>query len=261
MQITVRFLGIAVAVLGLMVGAAGSARAEIQLAYINASGGDVSYLSSYGINVTDINNPVGLTLADLSGYNAIMIASSTLFSEPTTIGNVAAQFANAGGGVVLTVFDFQGKYALGGTIMTAGYSPFSVDPSNSGYHIPSGLGTIYNPSSPLFNGVNTSNVKTDFQANVGVTAGATLVADWSITGRPAIGFNSLASSSVVGLNLFPDSSYTSNADTQALVANAIIFSTTTVSTVPEPSTFLVAGLAGLLGIGYGWRRGRQRAAR
>jgi hypothetical protein len=261
MRIATKWAGLAVAMLGLVLTATGPARAGLNVAYINAGGGDVSYLNSYGINVTNIDNPVGLTLSQLSGYDAIMIASNSIFSDPTGIGNVAADFADAGHGVVLTEFTFQGIWALGGRIMTAGYSPFTVDPTSSGYFIPDTLGTVSDPSSPLLSGVTASNVTTDYQANVGLDSGATLVADWT-SGRHAIGYNTLASSSVVGLNTFPPAGYGGSADSQALVANALYFSThggTPIAT-PEPATLASATVAGLMGVGYAWRRRRKANA-
>lgn len=218
------------------------------IAYINASAGSVDYLTAYGHTVVELDNPVGLMLSDLAGFDAVLIASAAHFTEPTNIGNVAAAFADAGGGVVLTEFDFQGEWALSGQIMGPGYSPFSIDPLSVGFVIPSNLGSIVDPSSPLLAGVNTANVSTLFQANTGLSPGATLVASWS-SGRLAIAFNTLDSSSVVGLNLFPDVDWT-NPDSQRLIANALQFSIENqneTTAIPEPATLLLVGV-GTLGM-------------
>lgn len=223
------------------------------IAYINAQGGDINYLIGFGNTITNFDNPTGLTLGGLSGYDAVVVASNAIFSEATNIGNVLADFANAGGGVVLTEFVFQGVWALGGTIMTSGYSPFTVDPLSSGYGLSSSLGTIYDSTSPLLTGA--SGASTDFQADVGLDAGATLIADWT-SNRHAIAYNSLSNSSIVGLNLFPDSSYTNDAS-KTLLANAVEFSLNSHGdqngSVPEPATFFLIGL-GLVGIGLGHRK-------
>jgi hypothetical protein len=218
------------------------------IAYINASGGSVDYLEAYGHTVVEFDDPVGLMLSDLAAFNALLIASNVQFTQPTNIGNVAGAFADAGGGVVLTEFDFQGEWALSGQIMGTGYSPFSVDPLSVGFVIPSNLGLIVDPASPLLAGVNTANVSTFVQANTPLSAGATLVARWS-SGRLAIAFNTLDSSSVVGLNLFPDADST-NADTQRLVANALQFSIENQNqptAIPEPATITLIGV-GALGV-------------
>src|SRR4051794_28305056 len=104
------------------------ARANFQVAYINASGGSVDYLSSYGITVTNLNNPTGLTLAQLAPYDAILITGNSGFTDPTTIGNVAAAFADSGKGVVLTAF---ATFTIGGDIMTPAYSPVSLTNTNN----------------------------------------------------------------------------------------------------------------------------------
>jgi hypothetical protein len=226
----------------------------VPVAYIEDSGGSVAYLTGYGFSVTDLSNPISLTLAGLAPYQAVIVASNGSFSEPTNIGDVLKQFADAGGGVVLTEFVFQGPWALGGGIMSPGYSPFTVDPSSSGYDISSDLGTINDPGSPLFAGVNTANVYTEYQALVGLDPGASLIASWD-SGRMAFALRALASSSVVGLNLFPDGQYTTDPDTQRLVANALTMSLGGGggSQVPEPSTLALLGL-GMLALGSIRRR-------
>jgi len=78
--------------------------------------------------------------------------------------------------------------------------------------------------------------------------GANLVADWA-SGRHAIAYNTLSNSSVVALNLFPDSYFTRDEDAQHLVANAIAFSSTGGEVpIPEPSALILLG-CGLVGIG------------
>ncbi len=236
-------------------------RAEASvIAYINNGGGSVDYLTNYGHSVTYLNNPKGLTVTDLAGFDAIMIASNFPFDEAENIGNVAAAFADAGGGVVLTCFGFSGEFALGGAIMTDGYSPFSKDPT-SNYNLSSNLGAIFDPASPLFAGVNTANVNTIFQADVGLHSQGTLVADWD-SGRHAIGFTSLSNSKVVALNFYPASNLTESADEQLLVSNALDFSKygSGAGPVPEPATIAVWSLIGLCGVGYGVRRRMKKTA-
>lgn len=229
----------------------------LSIGYINSAGYNVDYLNSYGNTVTYLNNPTGLQLASLSGFDAVMVTTNGQFNEPTNIGNVVADFADLGRGVVLTQFDFYSGVDLSGRIMTNGYSPFTV--SNTSPYLTSTLGTVYQPTNTIFTGVNVNNVTTTFQSDVSLTPGATRVADWT-SGRAAIGYNTLANSSVVGLNLFPASNFT-NADTQRLVANALSYSTTAATPVPfefSSAQNLALGLPLFLGL-----RGikRRRAAK
>jgi len=227
----------------------------LNVAYIEDGGTSVGYLTPFGDNVTVIANPTGLTASALSGYNAVLVASNGEFSDPTGIGNALTQYANAGGGVVLTEFDFQSPtgLALGGTINNPGYSPFTVSSGN--YYGTHTLSTVFQSSSPILNGVNVSSVTTNYASTVGLSAGATLVADWS-NGSPAIAYNSLANSKIVGLNLYPDAAFLASAD-YALVANALVFSTQSTPAAPVPlpaSAWLM--LSGVVGFGaFARRRG------
>ena len=251
-------MALGLACLGLWLGMAGKSEATISLGYINSSGSTLNYLPAYGINVTYLNNPIGLTAASLAGFDAVMVASNGGFSDPTGIGNAVADFADTGKGVVLTEFEFYGFSGLqvAGRLATVGYTPFTPDSSGTNYVVPDILGTIYQPSSPILNGVNKANVTTGYQHIVGLAAGAHLVADWATTGRHAIAYNNLAHSSIVGLNLFPPDGYgSSTPDSQRMIANAIIFSTVSPSAaVPEPSTFVAATLAGTVALGSMLRR-------
>jgi hypothetical protein len=84
------------------------------VAYVNSGGGNIDYLSAFGHTVTNINNPSPLTLADLAGFDAVVVTSNSPFSDSTGVGDTLAAFADNGGGVVMTEFVFQGIWALGG---------------------------------------------------------------------------------------------------------------------------------------------------
>ncbi len=214
-----------------------SSQGALSVAYVNSSGGNLNYLSSYGMTVTYINNPSSLTLAQLSGFDAVVVASNGQFSNPSGVGNAVADFADLGKRVVLAEFDFQGVWSLSGRIMTAGYSPFTTDPSSGGYAngspgIP--LGTLYDPFSPLLSGAGSAH--SQYTANVGLSSGSVLVADWA-NGRHAVAFS--GGTGVVGLNLFPGGDYGLDTGSQRLVANALTFE---IAPVPEPSTYIAGAL-------------------
>jgi len=164
---------------------------------------------------------------------------------------VLAAYADAGGGVVLAEFVFQGMFALGGQIMTASYAPLTTDPLSSGFAISSNVGTVFEPGSDLLDGVNLGTLSTDAQADVAVQPGAILVAKWS-SGRAAIAYRPLANSTIVALNLNPSSVY-ADVDAQRLVANALAFSQNGATVVPEPTPLLLLGTA-LSGLALRLRR-------
>jgi hypothetical protein len=245
------------------------AHADFKVAYINASGGSVDYLSSYGITVTNLNDPTGLTLAQLAPYDAILITGNSAFTQPTTIGNVAAAFADSGKGVVLAAF---ATFTVAGDIVTPAYSPVNLTSTNPLLNTAT-LGTVLVPSSPILSGVDVSQVGAKYNVGVGLNPGATLVADWAATNqtgaRHAVAYTSLDDSSVVFLNLFPSSgavgvdSGITTSDSQLLVANALKFSAqdrsppTDVTTPAPPSIVLaVIGAAVVLVVS---RCGRARA--
>ena len=70
-----------------------------------------------------------------------------------------------------------------------------------------------------------------------------------VTGSGRVAFNpSSYATSVGGFNL---SSVSGDTTFQATVG---------VAAVPEPATFATAGLAGVVGLGYGWRRRKAKAS-
>lgn len=244
------------------------ARANFQVAYINATGGSVDYLSSYGIDVTYLNNPTGLTLAQLAPYDAILISPNSAFTEATNIGNVAADFADSGRGVVLTAFDL---FGLGGKIMTPSYSPLNL--TNTGNLLNTAtLTTVFDPGNPILSGVDPSQVVAKYNVAAGLNSGATLVADWGATSvtssRHAVAYTTLDNSSVVFLNLFPssgavgvDSGITSESSLR-MVANALKFSAADPSpsdavAAPAPSGLALAAVGGACLLGTGWRQRRR----
>jgi hypothetical protein len=222
----------------------------------------VDYLNTFGHDVRSIfvagpnRNVPDLTLADLDGIDTLLIASDIPFGRPAAVGDIAAAFADSGRGVVLAEFTFQQPWALGGRIMSTGYSPFTIDPNFMGNPPPgSHLGFVALPESPLFAGVNMANVTDFWQADVHLTSGSTLVAEWD-TGRPAFAFNALPRSKVVALNLDPRADFTNDPDTQRVVSNALLFASSNGSSsqTPEPATLLLVGIGA---VAAAWR-GRTR---
>lgn len=224
-------------------------RADV-IAYINVSGGNLDGVAALGHSITYFNNPIDLTLNQLTGFDAIIVTSNGIFTQPENIGNVAADFADTGRGVVLTMFSIKGMWQVGGRIASPAYSPLTFDPlSDSNIGITSI--TVHDPQSPLLDGVNAANVQGRFiSSRATLNPDAVSVASWFGSSVPAVAYMPLSDSSVVALNMFPGDgfSWAPNADSHRLISNAAQFS----QVVPEPSLLPLA-----IGCAMFWMRRRR----
>jgi len=65
------------------------------------------------------------TLVLLNGYDAVLAYTSQIPYEATALGDVLADYVDAGGTLTLSTHAFHtGAFGIGGRIMTEGYSPF-----------------------------------------------------------------------------------------------------------------------------------------
>ncbi len=168
------------------------------------------------------------TLAQLQAYDAVLVYSDDNFQNPTAMGNVLADYADAGGGVVSAVFatsGFDGNRLTGRWLGTyeliSGGSSATLTPATT-------LGTVTYPSHPAMSGVATfnggsSSLRTSTSA---LNPGAFNIAQWS-DGRPLV-VASTRFFNRVDLGFFPPSS-TVRADLwqvgtngDRLLANALI---------------------------------------
>ena len=128
------------------------------------------------------------TLAELRGYDAVILVAATVFGSRTELGDLLADYADEGGGVVLT----QGAFtALGlGGRLEASYTPFDPGPPDFDG------ATLATPHAdhPLLQGVR-GLIGHPVNA-VSLKPGAEPIADWSNT-RPCVATRR----GVVGLNI------------------------------------------------------------
>jgi hypothetical protein len=162
-----------------------------------------------------------------------------------SLGNLLADFNDAGGGVVLTVFSWNPPGAIGGggRIFSGGYSPFSSFPGQSGGGLLSLLTSDVNH--PILDNVNSFRAEFD-NLSPTLDAGATVIARYT-NGRPLVALN--ADQDVVALNFFPSPGTSRNSqfltgDYANLVNNALYFS----AQIPEPASLSLAA-AGLAALG------------
>jgi len=193
------------------------------------------------------------TLAQLQAYDAVLFFSDFGFADPTTFGNVLADYVDAGGGVVQATFSFWSAGAdIGGRWRAQNYDVWQPGGQNQPGNLT--LGTIYDPSNPILAGVTSFNGGSrSFYNTVGpLNPGAVAVADWS-NGAPLIAVNtSTFAGKIAGLNFYPPSSdarsdfWVSSTDGALLMANSLNFVTKQVS-VPEPNSLLGLFAIGTLG--------------
>ena len=193
------------------------------------------------------------TLLELSAYNAVIVYSDNNFGDADGLGDVLADYVDAGGGVVVATFAFwDSGINIGGRLASGGYLPFTQAAQAS----PGGLTLVpVIADHPLLDGVTSFNGGTSSYHNavIDVAAGATLVANWS-NGQPLIGTLSLTAGTVVGLNFYPPSSdargdfWDSATDGDQIMVNALNYSAGNfVEAAPVPSLSAI-GLLLLLGL-------------
>ena len=169
------------------------------------------------------------TLAQLLSYDAVLVYSDgTNFSNPTLLGDRLADYADAGGGVVVATFATVNSLSLQGRIVTGGYLPYIAGSQSDG----TSLTLVADiPGHPLLSGVSSFNGGSmSYHGIVTLAPGATQVAQWS-NGQPLVMYSEPAGASpVVALNFFPPSSdarsdfWDASTDGAALMKNALQFS-------------------------------------
>ncbi len=180
------------------------------------------------------------TLSNLQQYSALVVWSCNSIFDPTALGNNLADYVDAGGNVV--IMSFGSAFAPGGRWATGGYDPLigSYGGENVGF-----MGTIYDPSNPIFAGVST--ITAEYIQPGTVRAGATLLASWDASNfnsslAPMVIQSNGLTGKVVNLNFYgayPNVS--TNGDIDRLIANTL-----NVLTMPEPATWLLGLVAAVV---------------
>jgi hypothetical protein len=121
------------------------------------------------------------TLSYLQDYDAVVVWSNYPFQDPAALGNVLADYLDAGGAVVMHSFSFYNSgYSIQGRLMDD-YSPFSQGSSFATRT----LGT-YDAGHPIMSGA--SALGDHFAINVTLAHSPVLVASYD-DGTPAVAYN------------------------------------------------------------------------
>ena len=138
------------------------------------------------------------TLQQLQQYNIVYAFSNNGWFDATAMGNVLADYQDAGGIVVVSTFawDNRGPWLLAGRWITDGYSPYN---STSQTNFTSNTANITQPGHPLMQGV--SSLTSFFRDGVTLTGGAASVAVWT-DGPPAVSYQTHTGTTAVGINAY-----------------------------------------------------------
>jgi hypothetical protein len=183
---------------------------------------DASYLASLLMAYPDIasvayinGSTVTPNLTQLLDYDVVIAYCNYPYLDNVALGNVLADYVDAGGRLILTAFNwFTGggyPWYIAGRILDPGYSPFLAA---GGSHYSYANLAPDQPGHPLLQGV--SSLSAYYRDIVTLAPGAELVASWS-DGDEAVAVNGC----VVGINMYYGSAW--SGDGAVLIHNAILF--------------------------------------
>lgn len=144
------------------------------------------------------------TLAALQAADVALIYTNCSPADPTALGDVLADYVDAGGKLVVATYSFSSPWGIAGRITTPGYLPIINTGTNGDV---SGLFSTASPSDPIFSVPNaiTPAALSYFHnfnfSHPALDSGAVLLADDGF-GIPLAAIN--AAQNVLGLNLFPE---------------------------------------------------------
>jgi hypothetical protein len=231
-KIRVRLL-LASAVVLMVVALPGVAEAQLLDLLILEAGAappDTELMASGYFNTVDSLNTTSSTptLAQLTPYDRVLAVTNNTPADGAALGNVLADYVDAGGNVVICTYAISPDWLISGRITSPGYSPLLSSGTTADV---SGNLNVLVPSDPMFVGVDIGSLVYFHNNNFAVpdlAAGALLLADDG-AGTRMIARN--ASNSVVAMNLFAARYSPNNAEFFELLANAIA---TADGNAPEP---------------------------
>ena len=170
------------------------------------------------------------TLAQLQAYDAVITWTNYSYQDSVALGDVLADYVDAGGGVVVAVFatsDLGAARSLQGRWLTGNY-PVIVQQGGTTTSAAT-LGVVHDPAHPVMAGVtNIDGGSSSFRpTTTALTAGSTLIASWS-DGKVMAAEHALLSNRIdLGLyppsNLASTSSWITGTDGDELMANALVY--------------------------------------
>jgi hypothetical protein len=119
------------------------------------------------------------TLAELLNYDAVIVWTNNQFTSRPAMGDVLADYVDAGGGVVVAVFAVNSTTSgLQGRWLDQGYAIISPGSGNEGST--ANVGVIAQPGHPIMDGVTDLDSNTSTRPNTAaLTSHGVLVSSWS----------------------------------------------------------------------------------
>jgi hypothetical protein len=206
----------------------------------------------------DIYSGTVPSLSELQTYDAVLVWGGTNSWGDTKceeLGNVLADYVDAGGGVVIATFSLGSN--LGSWIPTGRFSDltyWSLEPQHNQTSGHQTLGTIYQPDHPILADVYTFDGGTSsYRVITSTVPGAELIADWT-DGLPLIATKDLGFARRADLNFYPPSSdvrsdfWDASTDGDEIMANALVWvsglTEVTVTLTPDATTVERGGTLG-----------------
>jgi subtilisin family serine protease len=192
----------------------------LRIALLNC-GGDVREMSDQLLAFPDIAE-VGVVhggvertrLDHLIGYDAVIVSVDKRCIDPDRTGDVLADYADSGGGVILSLASFFDQWTIGGRFRFGGYFPLL---GSGGTRGSSSLGP-FDPGHPIMRGVTAA--ATSLLEEVDLTPGAQIVAEWQ-SGEP---FVAVKEPNVVALNIYFGEPGYWTGDVPLILRNAVLWS-------------------------------------
>ncbi|HUD73324.1 MAG TPA: S8 family serine peptidase, partial [Dongiaceae bacterium] len=170
-------------------------------------------------------------IATLLDYDAVLVVVNQLCGDVDRLGDLLADYADAGGGVVLTLAAFFDRWTLHGRFERDGYHPLVQEgPGTSS----SSLGS-FDATHPIMAGVTAATCT--FIKDMAPAPGATTIAAWA-SGEPLV---AVKGPSVVAVNVLVHGTGRWTGDVPLLLRNALVWSAGTRASwlTVEPSRGIV----------------------
>ena len=183
------------------------------------------------IGITDAVNASTSTpvLSTFKQYDAVLAFSDVPWQNPVALGNVMADYADWGGGVVTTQFNYYANFSpnvlLQGRWTSGNYG--LIVPAGD-VRTPLSIGTRQYPNHPILAGVDTFSANVPYAPRGAVTSDGLRIADWT-NGSPLV-VVSRSRANRVDLGMYPPSSsviasfWDASTKGGRLMANALVYS-------------------------------------